>query len=273
MPDDFTEASRATKSSARSPAAFTLVELLVVISIVALMIALLLPALSSARESGRAAVCKSNLHQLIFGFTAYAHESRDWWIVGGDNIDSADATWVGFNNPAWARVVAHQIQAPYVTEQSKFAGYGGSLQTYSVSSTSRNNGAFQCPSENKKIPNFWGGENATSYRYNVGRGYVIPGMGIADRYNINLPAYWSPTIQRIRDRQIVDPSEMFILADGVHPNNPPWGNIEYAGEGLHTVDRVATYHGGGTANLLFVDGHVQQMERFAIPDDYWDRSR
>lgn len=56
--------------------AFTLIELLVSITVIALLIALLLPALASARETGRRAVCASNVRQYIVGLTAYANDFR-----------------------------------------------------------------------------------------------------------------------------------------------------------------------------------------------------
>jgi prepilin-type N-terminal cleavage/methylation domain-containing protein len=64
-------------SGGTSPATgFTLIELLVVLSIIALLIALLLPALAGARESGRRAVCGSQLRQWMIVAESYAGDHR-----------------------------------------------------------------------------------------------------------------------------------------------------------------------------------------------------
>jgi prepilin-type N-terminal cleavage/methylation domain-containing protein len=57
--------------------AFTLIELLVVVSIIALLISILLPSLREAREEGKRALCRSNLHQIGTAMGHYFGEYSD----------------------------------------------------------------------------------------------------------------------------------------------------------------------------------------------------
>lgn len=66
------------------PLGFTLIELLVVIAIIAILAGMLLPVLARARDQGRAAVCQSNLRQLLVAATLYDQDHNSF-PIGWDN--------------------------------------------------------------------------------------------------------------------------------------------------------------------------------------------
>ena len=72
-----------------APAAFTLIELLIVIGIIGLLLQMLLPAVQSAREAARRAACGTRLRQL--GVGVLSHESATRRLPSG----GWHFTWIG----------------------------------------------------------------------------------------------------------------------------------------------------------------------------------
>lgn len=65
-------------TSRRSPRAFTLVELLVVIGIISLLISILLPSLARARQSASLLSCQSNFKQVYNALMFYANDNKGY---------------------------------------------------------------------------------------------------------------------------------------------------------------------------------------------------
>ena len=96
------------RSAFISLAAFTLVEMLVVIAIIAILAALLLPTLGRAKETARATVCLSNLHQIGIALQIYVQENSNKMPFMSEPL--IDPVFMATNtSPLINRVLAPQL--------------------------------------------------------------------------------------------------------------------------------------------------------------------
>lgn len=100
-------------ATARS-AAFTLVELLVVIAIIAMLVTLLLPAVQAAREAARRAQCQNNLKQLGLAMLLH-HDAKQVYAPG--HTGWGDTPETDYQH-SWMTLIL-----PFVEEQALYDMY------------------------------------------------------------------------------------------------------------------------------------------------------
>jgi prepilin-type processing-associated H-X9-DG protein len=230
----------------RSSSAFTLVELLVVIGVIAVLIAMLMPALNKARESARSAQCMSNLRQMSVGFFAYAGESRGWHVAKGAIRAVAPGNPALPHSPSWARVIARQLRIKYTYEIND-PDYNNYATNQVMSLGPKDNGIFQCPTEQSLFKNWYGNFPCTnSYGFNSGS-LLGRCLGLDDGWND--ATYWE-TWGRVRTNKIKRPAELLVVGDAI--TSSPMAEVWVE---LSSPATAVKYHNGG-ANYLFADGHV-----------------
>lgn len=97
---------------------FTLLELLIVIAVIGLLMGILMPALTAARAQGKAAVCQSNIRQLLLANIGYATENDGSYVPAAmDYLDYVDG-----NKHRW-HGVRDSLDEPFDPPRGPLAGY------------------------------------------------------------------------------------------------------------------------------------------------------
>ncbi len=228
----------------RARRGFTLVEILVVIGIIALLAGIAFPVFSRARESGRTAVCSSNLKQLGLGFRQYVQDSGGRFPgTGAYTIWENSGQWVtGKNNAALADL---SEQKPVPAGCAPAACNKADVEKGALYSYIRSTAVYSCPSNKDKE------SKLLTYSMNCAIGFL-------------------------GDVRIKTPAEIVLLVDEEKANDgfffaagSPDDKTLYP-QGIKddgkSTDKLAEYHNGG-GNLLFVDGHVKFYPFNAFPLD------
>jgi prepilin-type N-terminal cleavage/methylation domain-containing protein/prepilin-type processing-associated H-X9-DG protein len=147
-------------------AAFTLVELLVVMSIIAMLAGLLLPAVNQVRETGRRTECISNNRQVGFALINYESKARKLpgyavsrLNTGGTQLQAMPFVWE----------ILDELGRP---DLKRAYGVGGVNQGATINDTVGSLDLLVCPSDTTAL----GGAGEMSYVANCG----LPGDDLDD---------------------------------------------------------------------------------------------
>ena len=221
----------------RPDAAFSLIELMVVIGIMILLGGLLVPAVEVLRERGKASECTNNLRQWGQGFALYLDEHRGIFPGDGTKDGSGDEADIGVAD-AWFNVVP-----PYINLES----YSALQAKGKVPCAGIGKSPFICPKsiiDQDQLSKYVAGSHTEFYcSYAMNHWIFNP-----DRQN---PSF----TKRMRMSQVRKPSVFVVLSESPNGTEAKIHAATMAGE---TKDKTGYRH-RNCANALFADGHVEPL--------------
>lgn len=211
----------------RWPAAFTLVELLVVLAVVGVLAALWLPALARSRASALRAQCTGHLRQLGLAAQMYWDDNRgECFRYRGASTNGGDVYWFG-----WLQRGAEGERAFDLTQ--------GALYPYLAG-----RGIEICPALNYAMARFKRKARGAAYGY---------GYNLLLSAPLNEPPVNVASLSRSATTVLLaDAAQVNTFQRPASPANPLLEEFYY----LNTNEPTAHFRHRGTANAVFCDGHV-----------------
>lgn len=270
-------------------AAFTLVELLVVIGIIAILMGILIPVLGIARESGRCAKCLANLHQIGMAINMYANDHNNY-LVPGDSFGLADpppGPGTFMSSGSW---VIQLVELGYISGPQTAAGGGASTNITGGTADFAENTILFCPDgQDLDISNLgfptsqtdirgagwssrkddfdnppvvvpvWYAINCAPYQILKG-GQPLPFTFLPDKNPTTGALIWK--VNRLTDFN--NTTQLPLVFDGA------WMLDFVAGTTNYDPSRInARHYNGRSTNILFAEGHCETQPTNTLPNANW----
>lgn len=217
----------------RTPKAFTLVELLIVIAIISLLAAILFPVFTRARENARRTSCMGNLRQLGLGIMQYTQDYDEYMplrqitLIGKDGVNTTSWSW-------------RYLVYPYIKSTQIFTCPSNPLRTSNVNTDG--SGA-----------NAWPGTPTFNVSYACNGGSTGP-MG--DLHNT--PPYLARKLA-----VLASPSTLLLVGESLKNHAYLRNDVDPIGPDEAGYSSTSALMFGGhlsTANMIFADGHAKTLK-------------
>ncbi len=276
-------------------AAFTLIEMLVVIAIIIVLASLVLTAVNAARESARSVQCLSNLRQLGLAVVQYRDTKGAYPQYRAEYPPITNQ--YGVYRPRWQWIMASYMGG-WAQQPDACAAYIASTGDTTCTGVPLDNPVLVCPSLVGGSSSTLNSNDATSIRngsYGYNFGYLGNNRTLVDGDNTTPTLYYPVASVKETSRTIVfgdsrggmvghgghsmtlDPPHMVVRYDGLSVNSPYWQQAFFGssyGSGVGpagvnpygpdegTPDIVVPFSPAearhrGVANVVFLDGHTE----------------